>query len=184
MTQSQMNGVQFSPVVSCKKLPIPYGTDRGAEVLFMSLLYPNNLMNSFVNKHFPKIQATPWCVCGEARETPFHIIMECKLVPEDIQLLWSNHIDNGQIVNKSYDGSELLLGLSREVAFVRNSIDIIKSEVHQLRTAKDMYNSVERLQLQCKRQSNITVHLRSSPSTCLRLHPRRDGRGSSLTRSG
>ena len=134
MTQSQMNGVQFSPVVSCSKLPIPNGTDRGVEVLFMSLLYPNNLMNSFVNKHFPKIQATPWCVCGEARETPFHIIMECRLVPEDIQLLWSNHIDTGQIANKSDDGSELLLGLSREVAFVRDSIDIIKSEVHQLRT--------------------------------------------------
>ena len=49
-------------------------------------------------------------------------------------ILWSNHIDNGQIVNKSDDGSELLLGLSREVAFVRDSIDIIKSEVHQLRT--------------------------------------------------
>ena len=108
--------------------------DSDSPFFEMSLLYPNNLMNSFVNKHFPKIQATPWCVCGKARETPFHIIMECKLVPEDIQLLWSNHIDNGQIVNKSDDGSELLLGLSREVAFVRDSIDIIKSEVHQLRT--------------------------------------------------
>ena len=48
--------------------------------------------------------------------------------------LFHYHIDNGQIVHKSDDGSELLLGLSREVAFVRDFIDIIKSEVYQLRT--------------------------------------------------
>ena len=134
VTQSQMNGDQFPPVVSCSKLQIPNGTERGVEVLFMSLLYPNNLMNHFTHKHFPTIQVSPWCACGEARETPYHIIMECRLVPSETQALWSNHIDKDHIVNKSDSGSELLLGLSREVGFVRDCIDIITSEVHNLRT--------------------------------------------------
>ena len=55
-------------------------------------------------------------------------------MPSETQALWSNHIDKDHIVNKSDSGSELLLGLSREVGFVRDCIDIITSEVHNLRT--------------------------------------------------
>ena len=42
-----LEGWSAIPTVSCNPLPIPLGTSREAEVLVMSLMYKNNLLNSF-----------------------------------------------------------------------------------------------------------------------------------------
>jgi len=133
VTPSQIN-CEIPPVVSCKKLPIPSDTERCDEVMFMSLLYPNNLLNHFVNKHFPRIALSPMCTCNEAIETAYHIILECSLVPEDIKSFWVNKLDTDQIDNMSEEGSELLLSLSRQPGFVKDCLEILKSDVHHLRT--------------------------------------------------
>ena len=44
----QMEGWSSTPTVSCNPLPIPMGVSREEEVLVMSLMYKNNLLNSFL----------------------------------------------------------------------------------------------------------------------------------------
>ena len=70
---------------SSKRLKIPPNTERHVEVKLMSLFYPNNLMNRFVNKKFPSLAPSPMCICQKDTETPFHIIFECELVQENIR---------------------------------------------------------------------------------------------------
>ena len=38
----------------------------------------NNLLNSFLFHHFPTICSSPMCGCGEAEQTVFLIVLECK----------------------------------------------------------------------------------------------------------
>ena len=63
-TVSKFSGEPFSPPVSCKRLDIPN------EVLFMSMLYPNNLLRYFLNKKFPNIETSPMCICGKDYQVP------------------------------------------------------------------------------------------------------------------
>ena len=49
--QLLMEGESHIPRPSCIRLPVPLNTPRKDEVLLMSTMYPQNLMNSFVYRH-------------------------------------------------------------------------------------------------------------------------------------
>ena len=49
--QSQLDGFNDSPKVSCTKLVFPTNTSRKIETLVLSFLYPNNLMNEFLYRY-------------------------------------------------------------------------------------------------------------------------------------
>ena len=132
-TVSKFNGEPFSPPVSCKRLDIPSGTSREDEVLFMSMLYPNNLLRYFVNKKFPNIETSPMCICGKDYQAPFHIIIECQITQDKERKGISDLIDKQHLSNRSIDGCEVLIGLSREKKFVDVCLNIISSGKHQLR---------------------------------------------------
>ena len=129
----QMNGEPCAPSVSCKRLKIPPNTERHVEVKLMSLFYPNNLMNRFVNKKFPSLAPSPLCICQKDTETPFHIIFECELVQENIREDLYSKVDVNLVQCRSEDGCEVLVSLSRDEKFVSGCLEIIQSGVHKLR---------------------------------------------------
>ena len=130
---SQMNGEPCAPTVSCKRLKIPSNTERHIEVKLMSLFYPNNLMNNFVNKKFPSLAPSPMCICQKERETPFHIIFECELVQENLRQELYSKVDVNLVQCRSEDGCDVLVSLSRDEKFVSGCVEIIQSGVHKLR---------------------------------------------------
>ena len=82
--QFQLEGHATSPKPSCSVIPIPQNTSREAEVKLMSLLYKNNLLNSFLYKigRAP----SPMCSgCGREEETAKHILFECTTVDESLR---------------------------------------------------------------------------------------------------
>jgi hypothetical protein len=103
------------------------------EVKLMSLFYPNNLMNRFVNKKFPSLAPSPLCICQKDTETPFHIIFECELVQENIREDLYSKVDVNLVQCRSEDGCEVLVSLSRDEKFVSGCLEIIQSGVHKLR---------------------------------------------------
>ena len=43
----------------------------------MSLMYPQNLMNSFLYRHTHSVESPLCQKCGREEETPYHVIWEC-----------------------------------------------------------------------------------------------------------
>ena len=70
-----LDGHSTIPTVSCDALNFKY-TSRKIETLALSLLYPNNLLNSFLFTHFPICCETPLCGCCENVQSLFHVVFE------------------------------------------------------------------------------------------------------------
>ena len=49
-SQYQLEGYTEAPTVSVTKLKFPPKTSRQLETLFLSLFYPNNIMNKFLHR--------------------------------------------------------------------------------------------------------------------------------------
>ena len=72
------------PRVSCNPLPIPHGVSREVEVLVMSLMYKNNLLNSFLFR-VDRAVSSPLCICGSEEQTALHLLSSCDLVDLDLK---------------------------------------------------------------------------------------------------
>ena len=83
-TQFQLEGYQKYPKPSCAALPIPSNTNRSSEVLLMSLMYKNNLMNSSLYK-LNKVPSPLCDRCKEEEETVDHTIFRCREVDEEFR---------------------------------------------------------------------------------------------------
>ena len=71
------NGYSVIPSPSCKPLAVPSDTTRKTEVLMMSCLYDNNLMNNFLYQR--DLNNTPMCPhCDVEVQTPYHAVVECE----------------------------------------------------------------------------------------------------------
>ena len=71
--QLLMEGEPYIPRPSCSRLPVPINTTRSDEVQLMSLMYPQNLMNSFIYRHTYSVES-PLCPrCHRNEQTPFHV---------------------------------------------------------------------------------------------------------------
>ena len=121
--QFLMEGEFHIPKPSCSRLPVPLGTPRTDEVIVMSLMYPQNLMNSFVYRH-TYIVESPLCPrCGREEQTPYHVIWEC-----------NDHHDALQGIMRDIIGDEVLqadtttlLNCSRQRRFIEMCLEVIQN---------------------------------------------------------
>ena len=125
--QFQLDGYPIAPNPSCDVLPIPPNTSREAEIILMSLLYKNNLMNSSLYK-LSKVPSPLCSFCGQEEETADHILFRCASVQEELRNSAStnyrlaNKLSEEEVVADSYIG---LLNASRDQTFICSCINIL-----------------------------------------------------------
>ena len=126
MNQFQLDGYPISPNPSCDVLPIPPNTTRETEVIFMSMLYKNNLLNQSLY-NLGKVPSPLCSLCSNEEETAYHILFECISVDEELR---ANALTNYRLANQLRDGNGDsyigLLNASKDAKFVSSCIDILK----------------------------------------------------------
>ena len=125
--QFQLDGYPVSPNPSCDTLPMPPNTPRNTEILLMSMLYKNNLLNSSLY-NLGKV-ASPLCsLCGEQEETADHILFWCTSVDEDLR---DNALSDYRRASKHREVNDAvyshigLLNASRDPKFLSSCINIL-----------------------------------------------------------
>ena len=101
------------PRVSCSPLPIHLGVSREVDVLVMSLMYKNNLLNSFLFR-VDRAVASPICICGSD-----HIITLCN--------------SSRSMVDLAAEQCSTILNCSRDYMFVNLCKWIMESQGPNLR---------------------------------------------------
>ena len=110
-----MNGEHHTPKPSCSRVPIPHHTSRRDEVLLMSTMYEQNLMNSFVYRHTNTVES-PLCPrCHSEEQTPHHVIGKCNSYSDEIQQLMTEIL--GQAESQHPD-TTTILNCSRNPKFI------------------------------------------------------------------
>ena len=118
-----MNGEHHTPRPSCSRLPIPINTPRSDEVLLMSTMYQQNLMNSFVYRHTYVVES-PLCPrCRSEEQTPYHIVWQCNEYAEDIQQLMINILGEEEVQQSD---SITLLNCSRDPRFIQMCLTLLQ----------------------------------------------------------
>ena len=125
----QIEGECRIPTISCQSLHIPVYTTRDQEVLFMSLFYKNNLMESFL--YSIKRAASPLCLCGVEAQTAVHALLHCSLV-SNIQKAELYESLGG--VGCFSEDIVTFLDASRDEVFVDACIKVFKNGPKQFRT--------------------------------------------------
>jgi hypothetical protein len=126
-----MEGWSDIPRVSCNPLPIPFGVSREVEVLVMSLMYKNNLLNSFLFR-VDRAAASPLCICGSDEQTALHLLSSCELVDTNLQCQAERIItlcNSGRpIVDLATEQGSIILNCSRDDIFISVCVKIVESE--------------------------------------------------------
>ena len=123
-----MEGYPISPNPKLDPPPIPRGTPR-VTVLFLSMLYKNNLLNSSLYR-LGKVPSPLCSLCGQEEETPDHILFKCSTVQEDLRnraittYELASGCSEGETVAGTYIG---LLNASKNTEFVEACIHILSS---------------------------------------------------------
>ena len=127
--QFQLEGYPIAPNPSCDTLPIPPGTSRKSEILLMSMLYKNNLLQDSLYK-LGKVPSPMCSLCGLEEETAPHILFSCTAVEENLR---SSALMNYRLAVNNSDGEAAvdnyigLLNASRDERFISSCIDIIST---------------------------------------------------------
>ena len=127
LTQFQIEGYTEAPDPSVDILPIPDKVPRNVEILLMSFMYRNNLMNQFL-WNLGKVESPLCHKCKEEVETPDHLLFHCKNVDqvaqERIVQLYQkvNRIESHQYIDP-YTG---ILNASRDQEFLKCCVNLIK----------------------------------------------------------
>lgn len=127
--QFQLEGYPTSPNPSCLIIPIPANTSREDEVKLMSMLYKNNLLNSFLYKlgRAP----SPLCsLCGNDEETAVHILFHCGTVDEELRsaaFSEFNRVNTGIPELSPEDNFIGLLNAAKDELFVKQCINILRN---------------------------------------------------------
>ena len=82
-TQFQMEGYSAVPEPSVKILPIPKNTSRNEEIILMSFMYKNNLLNNFLWQQ-DKVESPLCHKCKAAEVTPEHALFECMAIEQEL----------------------------------------------------------------------------------------------------
>ena len=80
-----MQGHSMVPRPTCSPLVISRDISRDVEVLIMSLLYPNNLLNLLMHSYNSGLYQSPLCSCGIEEQTPNHLLYRCSLIDNDLR---------------------------------------------------------------------------------------------------
>ncbi|KAL5265903.1 hypothetical protein ACHWQZ_G006532 [Mnemiopsis leidyi] len=132
-----MEGWSTIPIVSCNTLPIPLGTSREVEVLVMSLMYKNNLLNSFLFDVNRDVWSSPLCPCGIEEQTSVHLLTNCSLVEDSLNveakriMCLCNNL--GNVIEPMYDPNCAILNCSRDFNFINLCAEVVKTEDLNLR---------------------------------------------------
>ena len=127
-TQFQLEGYPISPNPKLDPPPIPRGTPRVTEVLFLSMLYKNNLLNSSLYR-LGKVPSPLCSLCGQ-EETPDHILFKCSTVQEDLRnrAITTYELASGCSEGETETGTYIgLLNASKNTEFVEACIRILSS---------------------------------------------------------
>ncbi|KAL5256622.1 hypothetical protein ACHWQZ_G011765 [Mnemiopsis leidyi] len=120
------------PQVSCSPLPIPFGLSRDTEVLIMSLMYKNNLLNSFLFRQNKSKWTSPLCACGAEEQSALHILTSCELVNcglrSEAQRIMKLCNDLGSSEDPTFEENCAILNCSRDSKFICICAEIVKTE--------------------------------------------------------
>ena len=133
------DGYSIIPKPSCIPLPIASTINRESEVLLMSLLYENNLLNDFLHK--VNQCESPLCYCGEAVQTPAHIIFQCPKISVDYRDTALRHLVNttGRVELDTINNT-VILNAIRDKPFINILCDILTVHGDNLRHSIDIIN--------------------------------------------
>ena len=130
-----IDGRSTIPTVSCDLLNFKY-TSCKVETLSLSLLYPNNLLNSFLFTYFPSCCDTPLCGCGSGVQLLFHVVFECNC-SENSHNTINQLIDTCEnvidCIMVTENLSVILLNLSRSADFFPLLISCVTKCLHYLK---------------------------------------------------
>ena len=132
----QMKGWTLTPQVSVRPLVLPLYTSRETEVLIMSLMYRNNLLNYFLFTFDRLIWKSPICSCGTEEQTAMHLLTRCPSVDEELSDAAIYYL---VLCNKVNDMSEILyddiaiLNSSRDPKFIDICCQIVMNDKLMLR---------------------------------------------------
>ena len=127
-TQFQMEGYSAVPEPSVKILPIPKNTNRNEEIILMSFMYKNNLLNHFLWQQ-DKVESPLCHKCKAAEETPEHALFECLAVePQLQQRIVKNYISENHIqAHYEIDPFIGIINASRNECFMTDCLNIVKT---------------------------------------------------------
>ena len=74
------------PEPKCTPVPTSINLSIEDEVMVMSMLYPNNTLNSELHSINREKIPTPMCQCGESGQTIHHVLFTCKNVETELRL--------------------------------------------------------------------------------------------------
>ena len=127
-TQFQLEGYTRGPNPSIDILPIPDHVKRSTEILLMSFMYKNNLMNHFLWS-LGRVESPRCHKCAVEVETPDHLLFNCNNIDKEIQAKIlkqykkANKLENQQYIDP-YIG---ILNASRDEGFINSCIDLIET---------------------------------------------------------
>ena len=132
--QYQLDGHSILPTPIAQPLPIAVGTPRDIEVLTFSLFYENNLLNNFLYRYNPDVFTSPLCDCKQEEQTANHLLFRCPLINQQLRLQAYNNFQTavGDEVAE-IESTIILVNASRNPAFMKSVIDIVKSAQNRLR---------------------------------------------------
>ena len=135
-SQYQLEGYTEAPTVSTTKLRFPPKTTRQLETLFLSLFYPNNIMNEFLHRFNSSKFVSPLCECRRGAQNSLHLLVDC----HDIQANKRNNMSEllerhplHNIVNHGYGGNSMLISWNRLREFFDLALEITKDAEEFLR---------------------------------------------------
>ena len=109
-------------------LPIPDNASRNEEILLMSLMYKNNLMNNFLWNQ-GKVESPLCHMCNQLEETPEHILLECSAIDPELQTrIIQNYCKENQLEDiYEIDPYIGILNSSRNEGFMKDCLEVIKT---------------------------------------------------------
>ena len=105
----------------------------------MSLLYPNNLLNSTLHRIIPAKFPSPLCGCGNDIQTGHHILFQCNRVSKELKSEAYDTLE--RIVGEeeaAIDNSIIILKASRNKKFVELLAEIVQKQANNLNTSVDI----------------------------------------------
>ena len=131
-TQFQIEGYSAIPEPSMKILPIPNNTKRNEEILLMSFMYKNNLLNHFLWLQ-DKVESPLCHKCKISEETPEHILFECLAIEPELQqrikknYILENHIQAPHEID-AYIG---IINASRNDCFIADCLELVRTSKYR-----------------------------------------------------
>ena len=133
INEFQLEGYTNIPRPKCSPLPIDSTVSREVEVLTMSLMYPNNLLNSSLHHINSDKFPSSLCSCGEDVQTAKHLLLQCKLVEDALKAEAHDLLVKSLGEEEaSMDCSITILNASRNKKFLEVVHQIINSQIDTL----------------------------------------------------